>query len=107
VKKAMIDIRDQVDEKYRDRLQKASFPVWSEPMLATLTDDYFADPGWIYERKLNDERYLVYYRKKKQSCCLVTDRNWTTKLRLRHPRFIGLRWDKKSKEVVREEADDL
>ena len=29
-------------------------------MLATLTDDYFDDPDWIYERKLDGQRCLVY-----------------------------------------------
>lgn len=29
-------------------------------MLATLTDDYFDDPEWIYERKLDGERCLVF-----------------------------------------------
>jgi ATP-dependent DNA ligase len=28
------------------------------PMLATLTDRYFSDPGWIFERKLDGERVI-------------------------------------------------
>ncbi|HEY2790913.1 MAG TPA: non-homologous end-joining DNA ligase [Micromonosporaceae bacterium] len=31
----------------------------TEPMLATLTENYFSDPGWIYERKLDGERVLA------------------------------------------------
>jgi DNA ligase D-like protein (predicted ligase) len=31
-------------------------------MLATLTDERFSDPGWIYERKLDGERCLVFRR---------------------------------------------
>lgn len=33
---------------------------WVAPMLATLTEDRFSDPGWIYERKLDGERCLVH-----------------------------------------------
>jgi bifunctional non-homologous end joining protein LigD len=29
-------------------------------MLATLTDQYFSDPGWIYERKLDGERVIAF-----------------------------------------------
>jgi DNA ligase D-like protein (predicted ligase) len=29
-------------------------------MLATLTEDYFSDPGWIFERKLDGERVITY-----------------------------------------------
>jgi len=42
--------------------KKQSMPDWLEPMLATLTDDYFSDPGWIYEPKFDGERILVYIR---------------------------------------------
>jgi len=35
-------------------------PDWAEPQLATLTEDRFSDPGWIYERKLDGERCLAF-----------------------------------------------
>jgi DNA ligase D-like protein (predicted ligase) len=35
-------------------------PEWCPPMLAVLTDDRFSDPDWIYERKLDGERVLVF-----------------------------------------------
>jgi DNA ligase D-like protein (predicted ligase) len=35
-------------------------PAWLEPELATLTRDRFSDPAWIFERKLDGERCLVY-----------------------------------------------
>lgn len=34
-------------------------PKWIQPMLATLTEDYFWDKGWIYEEKLDGERILA------------------------------------------------
>jgi DNA ligase D-like protein (predicted ligase) len=35
-------------------------PTWVEPQLATLTQDRFSDPAWIYERKLDGERCLAF-----------------------------------------------
>src|SRR5262245_2705735 len=37
-----------------------TFPEWLEPMAATLTDERFADPNWIFERKLDGIRLLAY-----------------------------------------------
>ena len=37
-------------------------PDWISPMLATLTHDYFADPEWIFERKLDGERALAFVK---------------------------------------------
>jgi bifunctional non-homologous end joining protein LigD len=36
------------------------FPDWIEPMAATLTQDRFTAPGWIFERKLDGIRLLAY-----------------------------------------------
>lgn len=33
---------------------------WIEPELATLTQDRFSDPAWIFERKLDGERCICY-----------------------------------------------
>jgi DNA ligase D-like protein (predicted ligase) len=35
-------------------------PAWIEPELATLTNDRFSNPTWLYERKLDGERCLAY-----------------------------------------------
>ena len=37
-------------------------PDWVEPQLATLTRDWFSDPAWIFERKLDGERCLAFGR---------------------------------------------
>ncbi|MEU7315371.1 non-homologous end-joining DNA ligase [Streptomyces sp. NPDC007083] len=42
------------------RLRPQQPPRRLSPMLATLTDQHFSDPGWIYERKLDGERALAY-----------------------------------------------
>jgi bifunctional non-homologous end joining protein LigD len=36
-------------------------PPWVAPQLATLTQDRFSDPSWIYERKLDGERCLSFH----------------------------------------------
>src|SRR6266545_742848 len=46
----------------RARLRPAAVPDWTSPMLATLTDQRFSDPGWIFERKLDGERCLAFAR---------------------------------------------
>jgi DNA ligase D-like protein (predicted ligase) len=40
-------------------------PEWIAPMLATLTETYFSDPNWIFERKLDGERVMTYVRRGK------------------------------------------
>jgi DNA ligase D-like protein (predicted ligase) len=37
-----------------------SVPTWCSPTLATLTDDRFSDPEWIFERKLDGVRCLAF-----------------------------------------------
>jgi bifunctional non-homologous end joining protein LigD len=45
-------------------------PGWLAPELATLTQDRFSDPAWLYERKLDGERCLAY-RDGGQLCLLT------------------------------------
>jgi bifunctional non-homologous end joining protein LigD len=56
----MNQILDTLPENARQKLAKVAQPDWVDPMLATLTDDYFSDEQWLYERKLDGERCLVY-----------------------------------------------
>ena len=51
-----------VDELEPDELEAAppeELPARVSVMLATLTDDYFSDPGWLFERKLDGERVVA------------------------------------------------
>src|SRR5678810_581976 len=41
-----------------------SFPDWLEPMAATLTQERFTGPEWIFERKFDGIRLLAYKRGK-------------------------------------------
>ena len=47
-------------ESAREKLQEKDQPEWMEPMLATLTEEYFSNSDWLYERKLDGERCLVF-----------------------------------------------
>ncbi len=40
----------------------AVFPDWLEPMAATLTQERFVAPGWVFERKLDGIRLLAFKR---------------------------------------------
>jgi len=56
----MSDWREALTQEERDDLKKSGHPKWMSPMLATLTDKRFSDPDWIYERKLDGERLLLF-----------------------------------------------
>ncbi|MFO7960279.1 MAG: non-homologous end-joining DNA ligase [Nitriliruptoraceae bacterium] len=56
----MSDPFERLSAEDRERLREEPFPDWLDPMLATLTDDHFSDPDWLYERKLDGERVLAY-----------------------------------------------
>jgi len=55
--------RDKLSGQERKALKRVSMPKWTRPMLATLTDERFSAPDWIFERKLDGERCLVFRRK--------------------------------------------
>ncbi|MFF9572683.1 non-homologous end-joining DNA ligase [Streptomyces sp. NPDC014685] len=52
--------QDGLSEQARTALRAAAQPRTVRPMLATLTKDYFSDPGWLFERKLDGERCLGF-----------------------------------------------
>ena len=39
---------------------KTTFPEWVEPMAATLTQERFTDPAWLFERKYDGIRLLAF-----------------------------------------------
>lgn len=49
------------------KIKKRGFPKWISPMLATLVHEVFDRKGWIFERKLDGERCLVYKKAKRVS----------------------------------------
>ena len=56
----MNDILAQLGDDAKSRLRPSPPPEWVAPMLASLTDRYFSDPAWIFERKLDGERCLAF-----------------------------------------------
>lgn len=50
---------DTLPEDQRKRARPAAQPEWVPPMLATLTEQRFSDPNWIFERKFDGERCLA------------------------------------------------
>ncbi|WFM72263.1 non-homologous end-joining DNA ligase [Halomonas sp. CKK8] len=56
----MHDALKALSENARAKMKKASQPGFVEPMKATLVDEPFSDPDWIYERKLDGERCLLH-----------------------------------------------
>ena len=51
---------EELDDGHKDQLFRCDLPGWMEPMLATLTDRRFSDSDWIFERKFDGERCLVF-----------------------------------------------
>jgi bifunctional non-homologous end joining protein LigD len=47
-------------ERARERAVAAEQPSWTNPMLASLTDRRFSDPGWVFEPKFDGERCLAF-----------------------------------------------
>jgi ATP-dependent DNA ligase len=43
-------------------MNPSKMPDWLEPMAATLTQDRFAGPDWVFERKFDGIRLLAYKR---------------------------------------------
>src|SRR5699024_9533519 len=56
----MNELLEALPDGQHKKLSSEPFPNWKAPMLATLTDDYFDDENWIYERKLDGVRCLVF-----------------------------------------------
>jgi len=61
----MTDYFKNLSQEEKALLRKSSFPDWVSPMLATLTNERFSDPSWIYECKFDGERALTFYNQGK------------------------------------------
>jgi bifunctional non-homologous end joining protein LigD len=53
---------ESLDQDERRLLRRRAQPEWVEPMAATLTEERFSDPDWVYERKLDGVRFLAFRR---------------------------------------------
>jgi ATP-dependent DNA ligase len=91
-------------------------PDWLEPMAATLTGDRFSGPDWLFERKFDGIRLLaskngaairLFSRSRlpqvrPEIVVQVAFIEWTTHGKLRHPRLLGVRFDKDPRGVTRD-----
>ncbi|MEX0940409.1 MAG: non-homologous end-joining DNA ligase [Candidatus Babeliales bacterium] len=59
----MKKIFKNLTQELQKKIKEKSMPSWIPPMLATLTKDYFSKEGWIFERKLDGERIIIYKNK--------------------------------------------
>jgi len=57
----MSDWLASLDADERALVGEVPLPEWTAPMLATLTHEPFSDPGWLFERKFDGERVLVFH----------------------------------------------
>ncbi len=56
----MHELLEALDDTQKKRLRHYPQPEWMAPMLATLTDRRFSDNDWLFERKFDGERCLVF-----------------------------------------------
>jgi ATP-dependent DNA ligase len=90
------DPLDSLPADARARLRKRAQPEWVAPMLATLTHRRFSR----IHRRWAATTQCDWVKPKLVAEIAFSE--WTTAGKLRHPRFLGLREDKRAKEVVRE-----
>jgi bifunctional non-homologous end joining protein LigD len=53
-------MENRVPDARRRCILSVMMPDWLEPMAATLTQERFTDPAWIYERKVDGIRLLAF-----------------------------------------------
>ena len=56
----MADPLEVLDQDLRRDLPERDHPAWLDPMKAVLTDDRFSDDDWVFERKLDGIRLLLF-----------------------------------------------
>lgn len=66
---------DQLPVQYKKLLKKKTMPTFEQPMLATLTTNYFSDKQWIYEDKLDGVRCLLFKNRQKDFLKSRNDNN--------------------------------
>jgi len=53
-------VSELLPDEMRRLARRSKQPEWIEPMLATLTEQYFSDPAWVFEPKLDGVRCLAF-----------------------------------------------
>ncbi len=60
------------------KIKKMKMPSFEQPMLATLTKNYFSDKDWIFERKFDGVRCLIFKNGNKVSLKSRNDKSLNT-----------------------------
>src|SRR5205823_5375700 len=55
-----MSLLDELTDEDRALVRRRKQPEWEAPMLATLTEERFSDPAWIFEPKLDGQRCLIF-----------------------------------------------
>jgi len=61
----MNKLLEKLSPELQKKLKRKKMPTFEQVMLATLTKDYFSDKEWIFERKLDGVRCLLFKNKTK------------------------------------------
>src|SRR5438034_5408662 len=73
----MNKLLDALPKDLRGKLKKKRQPSWSAPMLATLTDDRFSDPDWLFERRSMGDPVRPFSRGRRLGLSVSTGRLFT------------------------------
>lgn len=92
----MNDLLKTLSDQEKEKLKKKEQPEWTNPMLAKLSHEIFSDKNWIYERKLDGERILIFKKGNKIS---LKSRN-KKKLNETYPEIEEAVKDQKSKNFI-------
>ncbi len=92
----MINIKEIISKTERAKLIAREQPTWMDPMLATLSHDEFSDEKWIYERKFDGERCVIY---KNGDDLRLMSRN-KKKLNFRYPEIVKALSDQDSDRFI-------
>jgi bifunctional non-homologous end joining protein LigD len=72
LKEKRMSLLPLIPDDEKKLIQKKTMPSFINPMLAQLTDERFSDKDWIFERKLDGERCLMF---KKGNTITLKSRN--------------------------------
>lgn len=95
MRRRVSDLFEALSEESRAKLRRRPQPGWLEPMLATLTQERFSHPDWIYERKLDGVR------------CLVFRKGSAVRLASRNRRTMSASWPELVEDLEAEPCDDF
>lgn len=86
----------QLSPDLQQKLIKKAMPTFEQPMLATLTKDYFSDKKWIFERKFDGVRCLLF---KNGNTVFLKSRN-NKSLNASYPELIDAGKKIKTKQII-------